>query len=195
MAKISLVIIFVVFTLTSPVVLTFKIEKSVHAGNVFYKFYRLILWFILNSWLFFPKEHPHECWDQEVDAFYQHGSYNQRPGKCEMIRCFADSSMEAVGCHTKALQPGCSASPTDFKKSYPDCCPRINCTPPPINYNDHHYNNHHNYHSSNHNFNNNNNKVVKQPVSANTAQTRQNGSINTSQTPNSGSVGATAVKG
>lgn len=64
-----------------------------------------------------------------MNAFYQFGSYNQRPQKCEMIRCYQDYSMDAVGCHTKELKTGCTASPTDFSKNYPDCCPRITCTP------------------------------------------------------------------
>lgn len=106
-----------------------------------------------------------------------------------MIRCFADSSMESVGCHTKTLQPGCTASDTDFKKSYPDCCPRITCTPPPSNNgHDHHNGNHHNYHTnshSNYNHNYNNQKVIKMSQNSNNSQT----------STNSGTNGAIGVKG
>lgn len=144
----------------------------------------------------FQLDHPHECWDQEADAFYQHGSYNQRPGKCEMIRCYADSTMESVGCHTKTLQAGCTASSTDFKKSYPDCCPRITCAPPPqlSDRNDHHYTNHHNhFYNNNHNFNpsNGNQKAGKQTQNTNSAQSRPNTNL-TQTLQSSGTVG---VKG
>uniref|UniRef100_A0A336LVP1 CSON006117 protein n=1 Tax=Culicoides sonorensis TaxID=179676 RepID=A0A336LVP1_CULSO len=84
-------------------------------------------------------DHPNECWDKETNSFYQTGSLNQRKGKCEMIRCYADYSMDSVGCHTKPAQTGCTASKTDFSKSYPDCCPRINC-----NNNNNHNQNHQN---------------------------------------------------
>ncbi|XP_063700098.1 uncharacterized protein LOC134830515 [Culicoides brevitarsis] len=82
-------------------------------------------------------DHPNECWDKETNSFYQSGSLNQRKGKCEMIRCYADYSMDAVGCHSKPAQTGCSISSTDFSKSYPDCCPRINCQGAPQTGNTH----------------------------------------------------------
>ncbi|XP_046677815.1 la1-like protein 13 [Homalodisca vitripennis] len=52
-------------------------------------------------------------------------------GECEGRSCSRTGELSMSGCPKYKLREGCYLTRGDLTKSYPDCCPKPVCPPPP----------------------------------------------------------------
>jgi Single domain von Willebrand factor type C len=64
-----------------------------------------------------------------VDHCYHKGTLllpgkNEQTGKCSVLYCFKDYTVEELGCETSKTS-GCTDVKHDYTKNYPSCCNQI----------------------------------------------------------------------